>query len=114
MEAIWQTDGALLTYAAVLDAEQPDTLRRAYELLQNLDNYERIVEGTYEYGQQRLQELLELDHDDIAELDGYMDFERYGQDRMDNDHVIQTEFGLLRRLEPPFPEQSQAQQMKGL
>ena len=114
LEAIWQTDGALLTYAAVLDAEQPDTLRRAYELLQNLDNYERIVEGTYEYGQQRLQELLELDHDDIAELDGYMDFERYGQDRMDNDHVIQTEFGLLRRLEPPFPEQSQAQQMKGL
>ena len=114
LEAIWQTDGALLTYAAVLDAEQPDTLRRAYELLQDLDNYERIVEGTYEYGQQRLQELLELDHDDMAELDGYMDFERYGQDCMDNDHVIQTEFGLLRRFEPPFPEQSQAQQMKGL
>lgn len=114
LEAIWQTDGALLTYAAVLDAEQPDTLRRAYELLQDLDNYERIVEGTYEYGQQRLRELLELDHDDIAELDGYMDFERYGQDCMDNDHVIQTEFGLLRRLEPPFPRQSQTQQMKGL
>ena len=55
-----------------------------------------------------------MDHDDIAELDGYMDFERYGQDCMDNDHVIQTEFGLLRRLEPPFPEQSQTQQMKGL
>ena len=51
LEAIWQTDGALLTYAAVLDAEQPDTLRRANELLQDLDNYERIVEGTYEYGQ---------------------------------------------------------------
>ena len=50
----------------------------------------------------------------IAELDGYMDFERYGQDCMDNDHVVQTEFGLLRRFEPPFPEQSQAQQMKGL
>ena len=30
LEAIWQTDGALLTYAAVLDAEQPDTLRRAF------------------------------------------------------------------------------------
>lgn len=114
LEAIWQTDGALLTYAAVLDAEQPDTLRRAYELLRNLDNYERIVEGTYEYGQQRLRELLELDYDEIAELDGYMDFEQYGQDCMDNDHVIQTEFGLLRRFEPPFPEQSQTQQMKGL
>ena len=50
----------------------------------------------------------------MAELDGYMDFERYGQDCMDKDHVIQTEFGLLRRLEPSFPEQSQTQQMKGL
>ena len=96
------------------DRRRTFDLRRAYELLQDLDNYERIVEGTYEYGQQRLQELLELDHDDIAELDGYMDFERYGQDYMDNDHVVQTEFSLLRRLEPPFPEQSQTQQMKGL
>ena len=43
-----------------------------------------------------------------------MDFEQYGQDCMDKDHVIQTEFGLLRRFEPPFPEQSQTQQMKGL
>ena len=29
----------LLTYAAVLDAEKPETLHRACELLQDLDNY---------------------------------------------------------------------------
>lgn len=45
MESIWQKDGALLTYAAVLDAERPDTLGRAYELLQNLENYERMRNG---------------------------------------------------------------------
>ena len=77
----------LLTYAAVLDAERPDTLRGACELLQNLDNYQRITEGAYGYGQQRLQETLGLDDEAIYELDGYMDFEKYGQDCMENDCV---------------------------
>ena len=42
---------------------------------------------------------------------GCMDFEQYGQDCMENDCVTKTEFGLLRRLDPPFPEQTQGQQM---
>ena len=37
LENIWQKDGMLLTYAAVLDAEKPETLHRAVELLQDLD-----------------------------------------------------------------------------
>ena len=111
LEGIWQQDGALLTYAAVLEAEKPETLHRACDLLQDLDNYQRITEGAYGYGQQRLQETLELDDEAIYELDGYMDFEQYGQDRMENDGVTETEFGLLRRLDPPFPEQRQGQQM---
>ena len=111
LEDIWQQDGALLTYAAVLEAERPDTLRGACELLRNLDNYQRIVEGAYGYGQQRLQETLGLDDEAIYELEGYMDFEKYGQDCMENDCVTKTEFGLLRRLDPPFPEQTQGQQM---
>ena len=111
LEDVWQQDGALLTYAAVLEAEKPETLRGADELLQGLDNYQRIVEDAYEYGQQRLQETFGLDDEVIYELDGYMDFEKYGADCMENDHVIETEFGRLRRLDPPFPEQPQGQQM---
>ena len=112
LEGIWQKDGMLLTYAAVLDAERPETLHRAVELLQNLDNYQRIVVDTYGYGQQRLQETLGLDDEAICELDGYMDFEKYGADCMENDHVMETEFGRLRRLDPPFPEeQTQGQRM---
>ena len=87
LEDIWQKDGMLLTYAAVLETEKPETLHRACELLRNLDN-----EAIYELG-------------------GYMDFEKYGQDCMENDCVTKTEFGLLRRLDPPFPEQTQGQQM---
>ena len=106
LEGIWQKDGMLLTYAAILDAERPDTLHRARGLLQEMDNYQRIV-ATYGYGQQRLQERLGLDDESIAELEGYMDFERYGSDCMEHDGVVETEFGRLRRLEPPFPEQAQ-------
>ena len=109
LEGIWQKDGMLLTYAAVLDAEKPETLRGAYDLLRNLDNYQRIVD-TYGYGQRRLLETLGLDDESIAELEGYMDFERYGADCMEHDGVVETEFGRLRRLEPPFPEQRQGQQ----
>ena len=110
LEDIWQEDGMLLTYAAALEAEKPETLQGAYELLHNLDNYQRIVD-IYDYGQRRLQETLGLDDDAIYELDGYMDFEKYGADCMENDHVIETGFGRLRRLDPPFPEQTQGQQM---
>ena len=111
LEDIWQQDGALLTYAAVLEAERPDTLRGACELLRNLDNYQRITEDAYGYGQQRLQETLGLDDEAIYELDGYMDFEKYGQDCMENDGVVTTEFGRLRRSEPPFSEQEQGMRM---
>jgi len=111
LEDIWQKDGMLLTYAAVLEAERPDTLRGACELLRNLDNYQRITEGAYGYGQQRLQETLGLDDEAIYELDGYMDFEKCGQDCKENDCVTKTEFGLLRRLDPPFPEPRQGQRM---
>ena len=112
LENIWQKDGMLLTYAAVLDAEKPETLHRAVELLQDLDNYQRIVEGPYEYGQQRLRELLGLNDEDIAELEDYMDFGRYGGDCIEHDGTIETEFGLLRRIEPPFTDQEQELRMK--
>ena len=97
LEDIWQQDGLLLTYAAVLEAEKPETLHRACELLQDLDNYQRITEGAYGYGQQRLQETLGLDDEAIYELDGYMDFEKYGQDCMENDCVTKN------RVRPAAP-----------
>ena len=55
-----------------------------------------------------MQERLRLDDESIAELEGFMDFERCGADCMEHDGVVETEFGRLRRLEPPFPEQAQS------
>lgn len=110
LENIWQRDGALLTYAAVLDAERPETLHEPHELLRNLDDYQRITD-VYDYGQQRLLDAPDLNDDALTELDGFMDFEKYGEICMENDGVVTTEFGRLRRLEPPFPEQEQGMRM---
>jgi len=103
-------DGELLKFCAVLEVEQPETIPQAYKLACDLDNYERITEGTYEYGQSVLRrhgaedELLQA-------MEGYMDFEKLGEDAMIEDGVRETEFGLIRRLSKPFPEQGYEQTM---
>ena len=108
IEEMQQRDGELLKFLAVLSVEQPETMSDALRFAVNLDDYERITEGTYEYGQSVLRrhgaddELLEA-------MDGYMDFEKLGEDAMVEDGVRQTEFGLVRRCSHPFPEQEQTQ-----
>lgn len=104
-----QTDGELLKYLAVLSAEQPEDFPAALDLALELDDYERITEGTYEYGQSVLRRLG-ADDEIIDTIDGYMDFERFGLDAMEQDGVRETEFGFVRRISTPFPNQTQSQQ----
>ena len=51
IEEMLQRDGELLKFLAVLEVEQPETFSEALHFAINLDDYERITEGTYEYGQ---------------------------------------------------------------
>lgn len=113
LQEFQKQDGALLTYAAVLEVEQPETVEKAWELAWNLDDYERITEDASEYGKSVL-ERIGADEEIINTIDGYMDFERFGADAMVEDGVIQTEFGLIRRCSTPFPAEEQIQQMRGL
>ncbi len=103
-------DGDLLKYLAVLSVEQPADFPGALRLAQELDDYERITEGTYEYGQSVLQRFG-ADEELISVIDGYMDFEQFGEDSMKEDGVRQTEFGLVRRLSSPFDGQTPLQQV---
>ena len=113
IEEMTQRDGELLKFLAVLSVEQPETMTDALRFAMELDDYERITEGTYEYGQSVLRrhgaddELLEA-------MDGYMDFAKLGEDSMIEDGVRQTEFGLIRRCSTPFPEETQTMQMGGM
>lgn len=103
-------DGDLLKYLAVLSVEQPADFPGALRLALELDDYERITEGTYEYGQSVLRRIG-ADEELISVIDGYMDFEQFGEDSMKEDGVRQTEFGLVRRLSSPFDGQTPLQQV---
>ena len=108
IEEMCKTDGELLKFCSALEVEQPHTFQAALELAMGLDDYERITEGTYEYGQSVLRRIG-ADDEVIDTIDGYMDFERFGEAMMAEDGVRQTEFGLIRRLSEPFPSQEQGQ-----
>lgn len=113
IEEMQQRDGELLKYLAVLSVEQPETMTDALRFAMELDDYERITEGTYEYGQSVLRRIG-ADDELIDTIDGYMDFEKFGEDSMVEDGARETEFGLIRRCSCPFPEEAPRQQMGGM
>ena len=112
IEGMQCDDGELLKYLSVLSVEQPGTMQEALRCAMNLDDYERIPEDTYEYGQAVLRRIG--DDELIDTIDGYMDFEKLGEDTMTEEGVRRTEFGLIRRCSSPFAEETQAMEMGGL
>ena len=113
IEGMQCEDGELLKYLSVLSVEQPGTMQEALRCAMNLDDYERIPEDTYEYGQAVLRRIG-ADDELIDTIDGYMDFEKLGEDTMAEEGVRRTEFGLIRRCSSPFAEEIQAMEMGGL
>lgn len=110
IEDMQQTDGELLKYLSVLETAQPDTFTEAYKLALDLDDYERVTGDKEEYGRMVL-ERLGADEDILNEIDGFMDYESFGEAWMREDGVVKTEFGLVRRLSGPF-EQETCNEMK--
>lgn len=106
-------DGKLLKYLAVLSVLQPENLTDALHLAMDLDDYEKVTSDIHEYGRQVLRRIG-ADDKILDAIDGYMDFEKLGNDSMVEDGVRQTEFGLIRRCSRPFPEEAQGQQMSGM
>lgn len=113
IEGMQCEDGELLKYLSVLSVEQPGTMQEALRCAMNLDDYERIPEDTYEYGQAVLRRIG-ADDELIDTIDGYMDFEKLGEDTMAEEGVRRTEFGLIRRCSSPFAEETQAMEMGDL
>ena len=113
IEEMQQRNGELAKYQAVLSVMEPETLTDALHLAIRLDDFERVTENAYEYGEQVLRRMGVGD-EIIDALDGYMDFEKFGEDSMVEDGVRRTEFGLIRRRSQPFPEEAQGQQMGGM
>jgi hypothetical protein len=108
IEDMQQTDGELLKYLSVLETAQPDTFTEAYHLALDLNDYERVTGDKEEYGRMVL-ERLGADEDILNEIDGFMDYESFGEAWMREDGVVKTEFGLVRRLSEPFEAQERGE-----
>jgi hypothetical protein len=110
IEDMLSQDGALLKFCSVLEAEEPDNFPAALALAQNLDDYERVLDDTEEYGKAVLTHIG-ADDEIISTIDGYTDFDALGRDMMAEDGVLRTQFGLIRRLSAPFQEEAPGQVM---
>lgn len=108
IEGMEETDGELMKYLSALRVEEPSTFQEALEIAYHIDDYERVPDDAEKYGKEVLYRIG-ADGEMIDTIDGYMDFERLGADRMAEDGVRKTEFGLVRRISEPFPSQQQGQ-----
>lgn len=103
-------DSELTKYCSVLAVENPTTFSEAVSIAMDIDDYEQVSEDMDEYGKQVLRRIG-ADDEIIDTIDVYMDFARLGEDSMEQDGVRRTEFGLVRRLSEPFPQQETGQTM---
>ena len=73
-------------------------------IAEDIDNYELVDVTEGEYARDGLRragagdEIFDL-------LDGYTDYERMGRAMMDEDGVLPTSYGQVKRLSAPFPPQ---------
>ena len=109
LQEMEQEAGALMKFCAVLEVEQPGIFTEALNIAMDRDDYELVPEDMEEYGQQVLRRAG-ADDEIIDTIDGYMDFAQLGMDSLGADGVRRTEFGLVRRLSMPFPEQQETGQ----
>lgn len=110
LEEIRQTRCGMDTFFAALEASEPDSFEDALDIAIDLDDYELVDYSEYEYGRATL-ERLGADLELLDAIDGYVDYDSLGRDAMRADGVRITQYGLVKRLSKPFPEQEQGQTM---
>ena len=86
-------------------AARPAAFSEALTIAQGLEYYTFVPQDPAEYARDKLR-LAGVDGETFDILEGYTDFERMGEDVMRAEGVRQTEFGLIRRISAPFPEEA--------
>ena len=99
----WSGEDAFKLMAA-LAAERPATLDAAIELANNPSRYELMQCTCEEYGKQALLTLTG-DQEVVDTVDGFLDWGEFGEHMMQEDGIVLTEYGMIRRIDEPAPEQ---------
>ena len=76
------------------------------EIAEGLDDFELFrVSDPSEYGRQLAEKMAEENYDMLVELDDYIDFTQFGEDKMQENGIRETNYGYVARLSEPLPEE---------
>ena len=106
------TQGDEFKMLSILSAKKPSTLETALRLTEELDSYEFLRISEEDYGKAALLELCG-DEEVLDVLDGFIDWQNFGLYMMEQDGVVFTQYGAIRRVEPEQPMQDAGMQMQG-
>ena len=100
------SESELRLFGAALEAEEPETFSEAVCIAEELDEYELVDGSEEEYGREALRHagagdvILDM-------LDGFTDFDALGRFEMEQDGVLDTGYGQIKRLSTPYPRQAE-------
>ncbi len=83
----------------------------ALRLTEELDAYEFLHISEEDYGKAVLLELCG-DEEILDMLDGFLDWQNFGLYMMEQDGVISTQYGAIRKVEPEQSEQEAGMQLQ--
>ena len=89
---------------AALELEKLATLDEAVGIILHLENYVMVRDTYEEYGRKALLKLTG-DQEVVDTVDGYIDWNEFGEKMMEEDGVVQTGCGMIRRVNGSAPEQ---------
>ena len=90
---------------AVCEVCPPVSWEEMRDLVTDLDDYEFCPEDPEQYGREAADHLRSDVDALLEELEGYVDYEAFGEQQMEADGVRFTAYGNLRRLSEPLPEE---------
>lgn len=96
---------------SVLALEKPVTAEEALRFAASLDSYEELRCSGEDYGKNALLQLCE-DQEIIDTVDGFIDWQDFGEYMMEQDGFVYAEYGYIRKKDSPQPEQSMEMQMR--
>ena len=94
------------TLLAACEAMGIDRWDEMLEIAEGLDDFELFrVSDPSEYGRQLAEKMAEENYDMLVELDDYIDFTQFGEDKMQENGIRETNYGYVARLSEPLPEE---------
>ena len=90
---------------SALEMEKPTTLDAATGIIMHPENYVMIKDTCEEYGRKALLKLTG-DQEVVDTVDGFLDWGEFGEHMMEEDGIALTEYGMIRRVNEPAPEQA--------